>query len=73
MRWYVTFFVPYRTIPSYADFCDEKVVVKDRETGRSRGFGFVRFGNDNDAEEAIKAMNNVEYVVDFDAANAFWI
>lgn len=39
----------------------EQVVVKDRDTGRSRGFGFVRYTNDNDAEAAITAMNNIEY------------
>lgn len=38
-------------------------MVKDRDTGRSRGFGFVRYGSDPDAEAAIAAMNNVEYVV----------
>ncbi|KAF4504971.1 hypothetical protein G6O67_006973 [Ophiocordyceps sinensis] len=40
---------------------DEAVVVKDRDTGRSRGFGFVRYTNDNDAEAAITAMNNIEF------------
>ncbi|KZF26155.1 RNA-binding domain-containing protein [Xylona heveae TC161] len=39
----------------------EKVVVKDRDTGRSRGFGFVRFANETDANSAISAMNNVEF------------
>jgi len=40
---------------------DEAVVVKDRDTGRSRGFGFVRYTNDDDAQKAIGAMNNVEF------------
>ena len=38
-------------------------MVKDRDTGRSRGFGFVRFAEDAAAESAIAAMNNVEYVI----------
>lgn len=37
------------------------MVVKDRDTGRSRGFGFVRYVQEADAETAIAAMNNVEY------------
>jgi len=32
-------------------------IVMDRETGRSRGFGFVTMGNDNEAAKAIAAMN----------------
>ncbi|KFG87564.1 hypothetical protein MANI_025397 [Metarhizium anisopliae] len=40
---------------------EEAVVVKDRDTGRSRGFGFVRYTQENDAQNAIAAMNNVEY------------
>jgi RNA recognition motif-containing protein len=36
--------------------------VKDRDTGRSRGFGFVRFTDEAAAEAAISAMNNVECV-----------
>ena len=32
-------------------------VVMDRETGRSRGFGFVEMANDNEAEAAIRALN----------------
>lgn len=37
-----------------------QVVVKDRDTGRSRGFGFVRYGNDADAENAIANMDGQE-------------
>jgi cold-inducible RNA-binding protein len=32
-------------------------VLQDRETGRSRGFGFVEMENDDEAEAAIKALN----------------
>ncbi|XP_049554417.1 cold-inducible RNA-binding protein-like [Orcinus orca] len=35
----------------------EVVVVKDRETQRLRGFGFVTFENINDAKDAMMAMN----------------
>lgn len=32
-------------------------VIKDRETGRSKGFGFVEMETDNDAQSAIQALN----------------
>lgn len=32
-------------------------VITDRETGRSRGFGFVEFENDDDAKKAIDTLN----------------
>ena len=35
-------------------------VVKDRDTGRSRGFGFVEMENPTDAKNAITALNNSE-------------
>ncbi|KAG8454603.1 hypothetical protein GDO86_000999 [Hymenochirus boettgeri] len=35
----------------------EVVVVKDRETKRSRGFGFVTFENPDDAKDAMIGMN----------------
>ena len=38
----------------------EAVVITDRETGRSRGFGFVTYANDGDAEKAVSAMNGQE-------------
>ncbi|ORY66016.1 uncharacterized protein BCR38DRAFT_456675 [Pseudomassariella vexata] len=40
---------------------EEAVVVKDRDTGRSRGFGFVRYAQEGDAQNAIASMNNVEF------------
>jgi RNA recognition motif-containing protein len=35
-------------------------IITDRETGRSRGFGFVEMENPTDAEKAIKSLNNSE-------------
>ena len=35
----------------------EAKIITDRETGRSRGFGFVTFNNDEDADNAIKEMD----------------
>jgi RNA recognition motif-containing protein len=32
-------------------------VIADRETGRSRGFGFVEMENDEEAQKAIEALN----------------
>jgi len=40
---------------------EDAVVVTDRETGRSRGFGFVVFAQDADAQSAIQAMNGQEF------------
>ena len=35
-------------------------VITDRETGRSRGFGFVEMSADAEAKEAMQALNNKE-------------
>jgi len=36
-------------------------VIQDRDTGRSKGFGFVEMANDNAALEAIQALNEKEH------------
>jgi cold-inducible RNA-binding protein len=36
---------------------DSASVVTDRDTGRSRGFGFVEMSNDTEAAAAIEALN----------------
>lgn len=33
-------------------------VIKDRDTGRSRGFGFVEMPTEEEAQRAIEALNN---------------
>lgn len=35
-------------------------VIMDRDTGRSKGFGFVEMGSDEEAQAAIAAMNGKE-------------
>src|SRR5512145_129878 len=49
---------------AFASICEvtEATVVSDRETGRSRGFGFVVMGTDELAQQAISQMNG--YVLD---------
>ncbi|MEX2016971.1 MAG: RNA-binding protein [Candidatus Pacearchaeota archaeon] len=44
----------------FSEFGDitEATVLKDKFSGRSKGFGFVTFANDDDAKKAISAMND---------------
>ena len=39
---------------------ESATVIKDRETGRSRGFGFVEMTNDSEADQAIENLNGHE-------------
>jgi RNA recognition motif-containing protein len=36
-------------------------LINDRETGRSKGFGFVEMGSDDEAQAAIAALNGHEH------------
>ena len=36
-------------------------VISDRDTGRSKGFGFVQMGSDDEAQAAIAAMHGQEH------------
>lgn len=38
----------------------EAVVIKDKYSGRSKGFGFVTLDNDEEAQKAISEMNEKE-------------
>jgi len=44
---------------SYGEI-EEAVVISDRFSGRSKGFGFVTFVNDADADKAIAEMSEKE-------------
>ena len=39
---------------------EEATVIKDKFSGRSKGFGFVTFANDENAKKAIEEMNEKE-------------
>ncbi|MFZ5955464.1 MAG: RNA recognition motif domain-containing protein [Nanoarchaeota archaeon] len=39
---------------------EESVLIKDKFSGRSKGFGFVTFKEDEDAKKAISEMNEKE-------------
>jgi RNA recognition motif-containing protein len=36
-------------------------VITDRDTGRSRGFGFVELANSDEAQAASQALNGMEF------------
>jgi RNA recognition motif-containing protein len=39
---------------------DSANIIRDRDTGRSRGFGFVEMTDDDAANEAINSLNGAE-------------
>jgi RNA recognition motif-containing protein len=45
-----TMFEPHGTVNSAE-------IIQDRDTGRSKGFGFVQMGSDKEAQAAISALN----------------
>lgn len=47
-------FAPYGSVRSAQ-------VIQDRETGRSKGFGFVEMADDNAARSAIAALNEKDW------------
>ena len=47
-------FAPHGTVASAQ-------IISDRDTGRSKGFGFVEMSSDEEAQAAIAAMNGVQH------------
>lgn len=60
--------LPFRTtdadlsqmFASYGEVVSARVIT-DRETGRSRGFGFVEMSDGGAADEAIRALDGQDY------------
>lgn len=46
----------------YVWLAKNQIVVKDRETQRSRGFGFVTFATEAEADAAMNALDSRECV-----------
>lgn len=56
LPWSVTFEKLKELFSPFGDI-EEALVIADKYTGRSRGFGFVTFKNEEDADKAIEDMN----------------
>ncbi len=41
---------------------DKAVIIRDRKTKRSRGFGFVEMPDDGEAQAAIDNLNNTVFI-----------
>jgi cold-inducible RNA-binding protein len=39
---------------------DSVAIISDRDTGRSKGFGFVEMSNDTEARAAMESLNDTE-------------
>lgn len=46
-----------RELFAQAGVCETTAVITDRDTGQSRGFGFVEMGSNDDAQKAITKFN----------------
>ena len=49
-----------QTLFSEVGTCESATVVTDRDTGRSRGFGFVEMSSASEAGQAISSLNGRE-------------
>jgi RNA recognition motif-containing protein len=49
-----------RQLFEQAGTVEDATIINDRDTGRSKGFGFVQMANDEDAAKAIEMFNNYE-------------
>ena len=48
------------TLFSQVGTCESATVITDRDTGRSRGFGFVEMSSASEAQQAISELNGRE-------------
>ncbi|KAK2665325.1 hypothetical protein Ddye_003899 [Dipteronia dyeriana] len=56
LAWATTDISLQEAFSAYGDILESKI-INDRETGRSRGFGFVTFRDEKSMREAIEGMN----------------
>jgi len=59
LPWSVNYEKLKETFEQHGSVLSAKIIV-DRDTQRSRGFGFVEMENSTDASKAIKALNDSE-------------
>ncbi|KAF3928585.1 Nucleolin [Arthrobotrys entomopaga] len=59
LAWGVTDELLRQAFSSFGDIMDV-IVMRDRDTGRSRGFGFITFGSQEQADAAISGMHEQE-------------
>mgnify|MGYP003312283465 CR=1 FL=1 len=49
------------TIAKFGELSSAKIIT-DRDSGRSRGFGFVTMPNDEEAKKAVESLNEKEFM-----------
>jgi len=59
LPWSINDLALQQTFEAHGTVVSAKIIT-DRDTGRSRGFGFVEMENPTDAEKAIRALNQSE-------------
>ncbi|OGM11646.1 RNA-binding protein, partial [Candidatus Woesebacteria bacterium RBG_16_39_8b] len=47
---------------SQAGSVTDSVVITDKHSGRSKGFGFVEMGSDEEAKKAIETLNGKDFM-----------
>jgi RNA recognition motif-containing protein len=50
-----------KTLFSQAGVVQSVAIIKDRETGRSKGFAFIEMSNQTEAQAAISQLNGKQY------------